>query len=210
MRAKEIYNDVMTALVLIVVIAIGVGIGVPLGNMLIQPKIEEVKEDSRLGGSKPSDLTDLVGIYPTTTSITQNNTDFYATSTPTTTSYISIGRNVDQINLFIIARATTTEDKSLLFSVEVSPNPAGDVSTNNYFALGTTVSTGVNKVWTSATTTNSFTLPNAGYHNLSIPICNSNYDGTDNIPNCIEGSYKIDIGRIGFTNADVYAGIKTQ
>lgn len=212
---KALFEGTVLATAIIAVIAIGVGIGIPLGNLFIQPKVEKVTEEVSgepllRGSAFETGITDIVGIFPTTTSISSFNTEDISTTTPTSTDYVSIGPNVAKVNLHIIANATSTEIKRFMVDISIAPSPKGVTTTKNYFGiLSSTVSSGV-RTWTQETNHNLFTLLAAGYKNFIMPICNSNYDGSDDIPDCTSGSYKIEIGKIGFTGVEIYAGIDRQ
>lgn len=193
----------------VVIIAFGTGLGIALILPLISQPVEKVVEkivEPDFSGIGYAPIT-IIGIRPTTTQITGFNTMDIASSTPTTTEYFALGTEIDQVNLYLSATNTSTPPGSLAWTLEFSPINSDSTNTPFFALTSGSISSGLT-TWLEATTTNIMSIPITKEHNRIIPLCNSNYDGLDDIPSCNAGWYKLELGRAdSLSGHEVYAEI---
>ena len=152
----------------------------------------------------------IIGVAPTSTSITEFNTEFFATTTPTSTDYFTLGAEVDKVDIFISANSTSTGG---ILAWDLAVNPLGGeraTSTLVFYNYHAGVSSGGLITWNSVSTTNQWALPSAGRFESVFPLCNSNYDGTDDIPVCNAGTYQLKMSALETSQVEVYAEITAK
>lgn len=183
-----------------------IAIGTNLGNSRV---IEQIVPDN-FGGIGIGPIT-IIGITPTSTNITTYNTESFSTSTPEQTDYVSLGQDIDKVDLFIHANNTSTDLRVLNWGYEISPFGANRAtSTLTFYSISAGSSSGGTITWQPSTTTNTWTLPRSGGNNIVFPVCNNNYDGADDIPACNAGWYKFNINIGDGTGLEIYAEVNAK
>ena len=212
---NNFWEDFRKVILWVVVITVSISIGVPIANLFTQPAVEEMTEtdetdETGFGSSFSTDPETIIGITPTSTAISSLNTESVATTTPTTTDYFFLGPNVNKASVNFIVNATSTDQKSFLFSYEVSNGTTASTTLANFYIPLIPVS-GVNKAYSIASTTHKIVLPEgAKFYNLTVPLCSNTYDGTDDVPTCSTGLYRFKLGKIDDSGIEVYAEIDRE
>jgi hypothetical protein len=190
-------------------IGLGLIASVALANTIIHSQntvVEEAVED--FGGSYATQPITLVGISPTSTSISTYNTETLSTTTPTTTDFIHFGPEIDIVDMFLIVEATSTDNYTLNWDITTSPlDSSNATSTVNFYAFDASSSSSGTITHTTASSTNTWTLPGLGRYNRRVTVCSNNYDGTDDIPSCNAGWYKFEFGRRDYSGIELQADV---
>jgi len=201
---KDKFNNLLIYFVAILVIASASVYLYPTASDFLRGDLETTtsEEAPKLRGVAFAPFT-IIGVTPTSTSITVTNTEFYSTSTATTTDYFVLGAEIDKVDLFVHARSSST-GSSLNWDLAVNPN-GGQRATSTllFYSFHPGEETGGLITWNSASTTNAWALSGAGQWEATFPLCNNTYDGLDEIPTCNAGTY-----RLNFAGSNIQGGIE--
>lgn len=212
---KKVLNTIGIGIIGVAIVAIGTNLGSstdPILPVKVEEEVDQSVQEVTLGGNFASNRPiTILGVAPTTTAFTGFNTTEISTTTPTTTSYFQIGPLVDKVDLWLHANPTSSDEKILHWTLETSPLGGQVASSSQPFYVVTSGAIAADiRTWNSASTTDSWTALRNGEHNLIFPLCNNTYDGTDDIPACNAGWYKLVIGKVGFSAFDVNASISAK
>ena len=202
----KILKDIGQALIYVVIIAVGIVVA----NLIFQPQAEKVV-DPTFGTRGFSQLKPFAYTNIATSTITGFNTVDIATTTPTSTDFLFIGNQVDQVDMFIYAHATSSEfsvlEWKLSFSPTIDPNNTNTSTMDFFFEDSNSLS---NSLVTHVATdvVHRITLGDNIVDKKKISICGKSTDSAANtkISQCNAGVYKIEIGRPdGMSAFELYA-----
>lgn len=207
---KKLEVIALSSIVVVAFIVVG-ATGFLLADKDVEPlPLQEINitlntPEENLSGSFSTDPETIIGIKPTSTAVSTYNTTGVGTTTPTTTSYFSLGPNVNKANINFIVSATSTDQKDFLYSYQVSGKSTASTTGANFYTL-----LPFSPTPTIATTTVRITLLDSTFWRLTIPLCSNTYDGTDNVPTCSTGLYRFQFGRAEDSGIEVYAEIDRE
>ncbi len=185
---KKLENVTTVIFMLVVVIA---------GGLYISSQVKTSPEGIVVGSRIGTSVTPLAFDVIATSTITGFNTLDIGTTTPTSTEYIYLGAEVDQVDMFVYAQATSTDNSLLEWKLSFSPHSNRATSTLDFFFEDSNSLSGSIVTHVAADVVHNITLGDALVDKKKISICGANTDSAANtkISQCNAGVYKIEIGR---------------
>jgi len=144
----------------------------------------------------------------TSSPITTYNSMEIGTSTPTSTEYFVLGNEIDQVDMFLWAQATSTDNKVLEWKVYYSPVAGVPSSSIDFYSEDSSAISSSLVTHAATEIYHRWTLAGTSAYQKKITICSPAPDGTDDINLCNAGWYKIEIGRPdGMSAYEVYMSV---
>ncbi len=203
---KKVLKVLGEGAIYVVIIALGIGLGITLILPLMKQSAEKVAQvvDPTFGTRgfsqlKPFAFNDTNG-SATSTIVGGFNTMDIGTTTPTSTDYLFIGNQVDQVDMYLWVNVTSTDNGVVEWKISFSPtidiNNTNTSTMNFFFEDSNSISSSL-VTHVADDVVHRLTPGDSNADLKKVSICGKSTDSAANtkISQCNAGVYKIEIGR---------------